>query len=165
MTGEKTLKEAVHGIILLPKRYIIIPENEPSIPPRDPPPSSLGRSSAPGSSSHHARSPSPQPLNSGGVSDDDDIPPESPPKKAPKRSRAQASKPMQQPKEKQPRKKKAEPNKRKLAYEMIEEENEKVCREQLDQWFADVREKFRQKERERKEQIDPKKLKFFIKMK
>jgi hypothetical protein len=35
--GERTLKDAVHGIILWPKRYIIIPQMEGSIPPTDPP--------------------------------------------------------------------------------------------------------------------------------
>jgi hypothetical protein len=35
--GERTLKDAVHGIILWPKRYIIIPQTEGSIPPTDPP--------------------------------------------------------------------------------------------------------------------------------
>jgi hypothetical protein len=34
--GERTLKDAVHGIILWPKRYIIIPQTEGSIPPIDP---------------------------------------------------------------------------------------------------------------------------------
>ena len=60
--------------------------------------------------------------------------------------------------------KKLEPVKRKLPYEMTIEENEKVCREQLDDWFTNVREKSRQKERNRKTQVDPTKLKFFIKM-
>ena len=105
--GKKTLKDAVHDIILWPKKYIIIPEIEASIPARDPPhpppSSSPAPSPQPGSSSRHARSPSPQPLNSGGASDDDDIPPQSPPnqppaaKEAPKRSRAQASKARQPP--------------------------------------------------------------------
>jgi hypothetical protein len=35
--GERTLKDAVHSIILWPKRYIIIPQTEGSIPPTDPP--------------------------------------------------------------------------------------------------------------------------------
>jgi hypothetical protein len=35
--GENTLKDAVHGIILWPKRYIITPQTEGSIPPTDPP--------------------------------------------------------------------------------------------------------------------------------
>jgi hypothetical protein len=35
--GERTLKDAVHGIILWPKHYIIIPQTEGSIPPTDPP--------------------------------------------------------------------------------------------------------------------------------
>jgi hypothetical protein len=35
--GERTLKDAVQGIILWPKRYIIIPQTEESIPPTDPP--------------------------------------------------------------------------------------------------------------------------------
>ena len=78
--GEKTLKDALHGIILWPKRYIvIIPENDGS--PRDPlePPQS-----SPGpSSSLPARSPSPQEPydNSGEASSsdhDDDIPLNSP---------------------------------------------------------------------------------------
>ena len=96
--GEKTLKDALHGIILWPKWYIIIPENEAANPPRDPPhpppSSSPGPSSQLGSSSYHARSPSepqapqvqppspPHPFNSGGASDDDDrpqAPPEQPP--------------------------------------------------------------------------------------
>jgi hypothetical protein len=34
--GERTLKDAVHGIILWPKRYIIILQTEGSIPPTDP---------------------------------------------------------------------------------------------------------------------------------
>ena len=143
--GEKTLKEAVHAIILWPKRYIIIPRtNEPSIPLRHLP--SPGRSSALGSSSH-ARSPSLEPFNSGGASDDDDIPPESPPKQppaakqAPKRSRAQASKSMPPPIKKQPiKKKKPESVRKKLPYEMTKEENEIECRKQLDDWFTQVRE-------------------------
>ena len=137
--GEKTLKDALHGIILWPKRYIIISGNEASIPSRDPPPSSPGRSSAPGLSSQHARSPSPEPFNSGGASDDDDIPPESPPKQpptvkqAPKRSRAQASKSRPPPIKKQPiKKKKLEPVIKKLPYEMTKEENEIECQKQLD---------------------------------
>jgi hypothetical protein len=34
--GERTLKDAVHGIILWPKHYIIILQTEGSIPPTDP---------------------------------------------------------------------------------------------------------------------------------
>jgi hypothetical protein len=34
--GKRTLKDAVHCIILWPKRYIIIPQTEGSIPPTDP---------------------------------------------------------------------------------------------------------------------------------
>jgi hypothetical protein len=84
--GERTLKDVVHDIILLPKRYIIIPQTEGSVPPTDPPQSrpssSLWWSSRPSIS---PRSPSTQePLfNSGGASSshDIDINPESPPKK------------------------------------------------------------------------------------
>ena len=96
---EKTLKDAVHGIILWPKRYIIIPDMlAGSNPPRDtpqPPPSSPGPSSRP---SRSPRSPcQDEPFNLGGASssdDSDDIPPKSPPKQppdakqVPKRSRA-----------------------------------------------------------------------------
>jgi hypothetical protein len=84
--GKRTLKDAVHYIILWPKRYITIPQTEGSIPPTDPPqsrPSSSPRSSSRPSIS--PRSPSTQePLfNSGGAgsSYDIDINPESPPKK------------------------------------------------------------------------------------
>jgi hypothetical protein len=35
--GERTFKDAVHGIIFWLKRYIIIPQTEGSIPPTDPP--------------------------------------------------------------------------------------------------------------------------------
>jgi hypothetical protein len=35
--GERTLKDAVHGTILWPRRYNIIPQMEGSIPPTDPP--------------------------------------------------------------------------------------------------------------------------------
>jgi hypothetical protein len=84
--GERKLKDAVHGIILWPKRYTIIPQTEGSIPPIDPPqsrPSSSPRSSSRPSTS--SRSPSTQePLfNSRGASSshDIDINPESPPKK------------------------------------------------------------------------------------
>jgi hypothetical protein len=35
--SERTLNDVVHGIILWPKRYIIIPQTEGSIPPTDPP--------------------------------------------------------------------------------------------------------------------------------
>ena len=161
----------VHTIILWPKRYIIIPgTNEPSIPPRRPP--SPGRSSAPGSSSLHARSPSPEPFNSEGASDDDDIPPKSPPKQppatkqTPKRSRAQASKSMPPPIKKQPiKKKKPEPVRKKLPYELTKEENEIECRKQLDDWLAQVRQGSRQKEEARKKIVDPEELRFFIKMK
>jgi hypothetical protein len=79
--GEKTLKDALHGIILWPKRYIvIIPENDGSsrdhLEPRQP-------SSPRPSSALPARSPSPQQPyeNSGERSSsdhDDDIPPNSP---------------------------------------------------------------------------------------
>jgi hypothetical protein len=83
--GEKTLKDALHGIILWPKRYIIIiPENDGS------------------------RSPSPQEPydNSGEVcsSDhDDDIPPNSPQQPLaiePHRSRVQSFKSVKPPKKK-----------------------------------------------------------------
>jgi hypothetical protein len=88
---EKTLKDALHGIILWQKRYIvIIPENDGSprdhlelgpsslVPGREPLQSSLGTSS-----SLPACSPSPQEpydnLGEAGSSDhDDDIPPNSP---------------------------------------------------------------------------------------
>ena len=56
--GEKTLKDAIHGIILWPKRYIIIPEaSVPLIDPQQAP--STGLSLAPGSSSHHAHEQAP----------------------------------------------------------------------------------------------------------
>ena len=104
-----------------------------------------GSSSQPGSSSYHARSPSPpHPFNSGGASDDDDrpqappeqpptppqAPPEQPPaaKQAPKRSLAQSSKTMQQPKKKEPAKKKFEPIKRKLAWERTYEETDAISK-------------------------------------
>jgi hypothetical protein len=68
--GERTLKDAVHGIILWPKRYIVIPPTDPRSPSRP---------------SISPRSPSTQePLfNSGGASSSHDIHinPESPPKK------------------------------------------------------------------------------------
>jgi hypothetical protein len=77
--GERTLKDTVHGIILWPKRYIIIPQTNP---PQSRPSSSPRSSSRPSIS---PRSPSTQePLfNSGGAisSRDIDINPESPPKK------------------------------------------------------------------------------------
>jgi hypothetical protein len=89
--GEKTLKDALHGIILWPKHYIvIIPENDgslrdhlesgpsSSVPAREPLQSSSGSSS-----SLPTRSASPQEPydNSGEASSnkhDDDIPPNSP---------------------------------------------------------------------------------------
>jgi hypothetical protein len=89
--GDKTLKDALHGIILWPKRYIIIiPENdgsprdhlEPgqpsSVPTHEPLQSSLGLSS-----SLPARSPSPQqPYDNSGErsssNKDNDITPNSP---------------------------------------------------------------------------------------
>ena len=161
--GEKTLKDALHGIILWPKRYIIIPENEPSIPPRDPPrpppPSSPGPSSPP------TRSPSPQlPFNSGGASDDDDLPS---PKQAPKSSRSESSKAIPPPKLNKPAKnvKKAQPVKRKLPYEMTTEENEAECQRQVHDWLDKTRDAFRQRQREEKEKVDPAKLSFFKKMK
>lgn len=150
---QSTLKDALHGIVLWPKQYIIIPDEEQSVPPTNPLSrlqSSPGRPSVPGSSSHQAHSPSPQPFHSGGASDDDDIPrpsshearslspPKQPPtkKQAPKRSRAQASKPVQPPKEKQVRKKKSEGPKRKLAYECTEDETEEICQRELDDFFS-----------------------------
>lgn len=161
--GEKTLKDALHGIILWPKRYIIIPENEPSIPPNDPPrpppPSSPGPSSPP------ARSPSPQlPFNSGGASDDDDLPS---PKQAPKRSRSKSSKAMPPPKLNKPAEnvKKAQPVKRKLPYEMTIEENEAECQRQVHDWLDKTRDAFKQRQREENEKVDPAKLSFFKKMK
>jgi hypothetical protein len=57
--GERTLKDAVHGIILWLKRYIIIPHTEGSIPPTDPlqpRSSSSPRSSSRPSISHHSPS-------------------------------------------------------------------------------------------------------------
>jgi hypothetical protein len=84
--GERTLKDAVHGIILWPKCYIIIPQTEGSIPPIDPPqsrPSSSLRSSSRPSRSPRSLSTQEPLFNSGGASSshDIDINPESPPKK------------------------------------------------------------------------------------
>jgi hypothetical protein len=82
--GERTLKDAVYGIILWPKHYIIIPHTEGSIPPTDPPqprPSSSPRSSSQPSISPHSASTQEPLFNSGGAnsSHDIDINPESPP--------------------------------------------------------------------------------------
>jgi hypothetical protein len=83
---ERTIKDAVHSIILWPKRYSIIPRTERSIPPTNPPqlrPSSSPRSSSRPSISPHSPSTQEPLFNSGGVgsSHDIDINPESPPKK------------------------------------------------------------------------------------
>jgi hypothetical protein len=111
--GEKTLKDALHGIILWPKRYIVIilendgslrdhlePGQPSSVPTHEPLQSSLGPSS-----SLPARSPSPQqPYDNSGErssSDhDDDIPPNSPQQPFATISRAQSFRPVQPPKKK-----------------------------------------------------------------
>jgi hypothetical protein len=111
--GEKTLKDALHGIILWPKCYIvIIPENDGS--PRDHLEPGQPSSSGP-SSVLPARSPSPQQPydNSGERSSndhDDDIPPNSPQQPFATSSQAQSFRSVQPPKKKQKRsaKKKAE---------------------------------------------------------
>jgi hypothetical protein len=84
--AERTLKDAVHGIILWPKRYIIIPQTEGSIPPTEPPqsrPSSSPRSSSRPSISPRSLSTQEPLFNSEGASSshDIDINPELPPKK------------------------------------------------------------------------------------
>jgi hypothetical protein len=101
--GEKTLKDALHGIILWPKRYIvIIPDNDGS--PRDHlepgQPSSLRPSST-----VPAHSPSPQqPYDNSGErssSDhDDDIPPDSLQQLFATSSQAQSFRSVQPPKKK-----------------------------------------------------------------
>jgi hypothetical protein len=111
--GEKTLKDALHVIILWPKRYIvIIPKNDGS--PRDclePGPSSsvptheLLQSSPGPSSSLPARSPSPQQpydnLGERSSSDhNDDIPPNSPQQPFATSSLAQCFRSVQPPKKK-----------------------------------------------------------------
>jgi hypothetical protein len=101
--GEKTLKDALHGIILWPKCYIIIiPENDGS--PRDY--LELGQPSSPRpSSALPARSPSLQQLydNSGKRSSsdhDDDIPHNSPQQPFATSSRAQSFRSVQPPQKK-----------------------------------------------------------------
>jgi hypothetical protein len=111
--GEKTLKDALHGIILCPKHYIVtIPENDgsprdhlesrssSSVPAREPLQSSTGPSS-----SLPARSPSLQETydNSGEASSsdhDDDIPPDSPQQPLATSSRAHSFRSVQPPKKK-----------------------------------------------------------------
>jgi hypothetical protein len=101
--GERTLKDVLHGIILWPKRYIvIIPENDGSLRDHLEPgqPSSTRPSSA-----LPARSPSPQQPydNSGEQSSsdhDDDIPPNSPQQPFATSSRAQSFRSVQPPKRK-----------------------------------------------------------------
>jgi hypothetical protein len=114
--GEKTLKDALHGIMLWPKRYIvIIPENDGS--PRDH--LEPGQPSSPGpSSALPARSPSPQQpydnLGERSSSDyDDDICPNSPQQPFTTSSRAQSFRSVQPPnkKRKQSAKKKLEEKK------------------------------------------------------
>nr|TKW20836.1 hypothetical protein SEVIR_4G115600v2 [Setaria viridis] len=130
--GERALRDALHGIIIWHKRYIIIPNKENSRPssPAHPPP---GPSSPPGPS-HPARSLSPSPSNPGGASDDNqNTPPRSPslglkssaskePAAPLKKSRPPPSNPRQ-PKAKEPVKKtkKSEPI-QKLASDMTSEE-------------------------------------------
>jgi hypothetical protein len=110
---EKTLKDALHGIILWPKCYIvIIPENDGSL--RDHP--ELGQPSSPGpSSALPARSPSlQQPYDNSSERSsndhDDDIPPNSPQQPFATSSQAQSFRSVQPPKKKRKRsaKKKAE---------------------------------------------------------
>jgi hypothetical protein len=111
--GEKTLKDALHGIILWSKRYIVIilendgslrdhlePGPSSSVPTREPLQSSPGPSS-----SLSARSPSPQePYNNSGEASssdhDDDIPPNSPQQPLATSSRAQSFRSVQPPKKK-----------------------------------------------------------------
>jgi hypothetical protein len=145
---EKTLKDALHGIILWPKHYIIIiPENDgslrdhlelgpsSSVPACEPLQSSLGPSS-----SLPARSPSPQEPydNSGEASSsdhDDDIPPNSPQQPFATGSQAQSFRSMQPPKRKQkrPAKKMPEPK----TYEETEGNVEKEVKD----FFVKVKEK------------------------
>jgi hypothetical protein len=82
--GERKLKDAVHRIILWPKRYIIIPQTEGSIPCTSPPqlrPTSSPRSSSQPSISPHSPSTQEPLFNSRSASSnhDIDINPESPP--------------------------------------------------------------------------------------
>jgi hypothetical protein len=111
---EKTLKDVLHGIILWPKRYIIIiPENDgsprdhlefgpsSSVPAREPLQSSPGPSS-----SLPARSLSPQePYDISGEASSsdhgDDIPPNSPQQPLATSSQAQSFRSVQPPKKKQ----------------------------------------------------------------
>jgi hypothetical protein len=119
--GEKTLKDALHDIILWPKCYIvIISENDGSLRdhlelgPSSSVPAHEALQSSPGSSSSlPARSSSPQEPydNSGEASSsdhDDDIPPNSPQQPLATSSRAQSFRSVQPPKKKrkQPAKKK-----------------------------------------------------------
>jgi hypothetical protein len=146
--GEKTLKDALHGIILWPKCYIIIiPENDGSlrdhlepgpsstVPAREP----LQSSSGP-SSSLPSCSPSPQEPydNSGEASSsdhDDEIPPNSPLQPLATSSLAQSFKSVQPPKKKlkRPAKKKPEPK--------TDEETEGTVDKEVHDFFAKVKEK------------------------
>jgi hypothetical protein len=145
--GEKTLKDALHSIILWPKRYIvIIPENDGS--PRDH--LEPGQPSSPGpSSALPARSPSPQQPydNSGERSSndhDDDIPPNSPQQPFATSSRAQSFRSVQPPKKKQKRstKKKAEAK--------TDEETEGSVRKEVKDFFEKAKERRKQEELEAK---------------
>jgi hypothetical protein len=145
--GEKTLKDALHGIILWPKCYIIIIlENDGS--PRDHlepgQPSSLGPSLA-----LPAHSPSPQQpydnLGERSSSDhDDDIPPNSPQQPFATSSRAQSFRSVQSPKQKRKRsaKKKAEAK--------TNEETEGFVRKEVKDFFEKAKERRKQEELEAK---------------
>jgi hypothetical protein len=126
--GEKTLEDALHGIILWPKCYIIIiPENDGSRGDHLEP----GQPSSPGpSSALPARSPSPQqPYDNSGErssSDhDDDIPPNSPQQPFATSSRAQSFRSVQPPKKKRKRSAKKKPEAK------IDEETEGSVRKEV----------------------------------
>jgi hypothetical protein len=148
--GEKTLKDALHGIILWPKRYIvIIPKNDGS--PRDR--LEPGQPSSPGpSSALPTRSPSPQqPYDNSGErssSDhDDDIPPNSPQQPFATSSQAQSFKSVQPPKKKRKRSAKKKPEAK------TDEETKGSIQKEVKDFFEKA------KERRKQEELEVKKMK------
>jgi hypothetical protein len=148
--GEKTLKDALHGIILWQKRYIvIILKNDGS--PRDHLESGQPSSPVP-SSALPALSPSPQQPNdnSGERSSsdhDDDIPPNSPQQPFATSSQAQSFKSVQPPKKKRKRSAKKKPEAK------TDEETKGSIQKEVKDFFEKA------KERRKQEELEVKKMK------
>jgi hypothetical protein len=141
--GEKTLKDAPHGIILWPKCYIIIiPENDGS--PRDHlepgQPSSLGSSSALPAHSPFLQQPYDNSSERSSCDHDDDIPPNSPQQPFATSSRAQSFRSVQPPKKKRKRSAKKKPEAK------TDEETEGSVQKEIKDFFEKAKERRKQGE-------------------